>query len=425
MKLCILISAFCLLTSVGFGLDVSVDTILAPSGTVDSGQSVIPRMVVSNRSNEPADSVNACFMIDDGSGGYEDSLTALHLDALATETLAFHGWTPRGRDSMEAIAWTECDGDTFPANDTSRLRFLVRVKDIAITQITVPQPDTTVDSGVVFYPQCRVWNYGNVSLNFDVWFSIGSFHSTRNLSLIAGGATLVTAPDLYTATTGIWGCGVGAIVVGDLHPENNFKGDTFTVRGTISESVWARVMMSDTVYMGDTITPQARAGYRGGSEASFWLSFSMSDSAGPELYAESSQVILSPGDSMDLDFPTMCFAEPGAYLAVARAWIDSEHVAADSRYFWVVPRPGIEESPKPQASSPKPRPTVVRGILFLPQSLLTANSSLLSADGRRVLALVPGANDVTRLAAGVYFVRAESMAAGRGLPAVHKVVIQH
>jgi len=49
--------------------------------------------------------------------------------------------------------------------------------------------------------------------------------------------------------------------------------------------------------------------------------------------------------------------------------------------------------------------TIIRGVLFLPFSLLTANSSLLSIDGRKVLDLQPGANDVRALPAGVYFVR--------------------
>jgi hypothetical protein len=67
-------------------------------------------------------------------------------------------------------------------------------------------------------------------------------------------------------------------------------------------------------------------------------------------------------------------------------------------------------------------PTIVRGVLFLPSSLLTANSSLLSIDGRKVLDLHPGANDVRSLAPGVYFLRqASSMM--RDASSVIKVVI--
>jgi hypothetical protein len=69
---------------------------------------------------------------------------------------------------------------------------------------------------------------------------------------------------------------------------------------------------------------------------------------------------------------------------------------------------GVEESLKPQASNHKPGPTIVRGVLSLPSSLLAANSSLLSIDGRKVMDLAPGANDVRALAPGVYFVRQAS-----------------
>jgi len=53
----------------------------------------------------------------------------------------------------------------------------------------------------------------------------------------------------------------------------------------------------------------------------------------------------------------------------------------------------------------RPCATVVRGVLFLPPSLLPPRSSLLSIDGRKVLDLRPGANDVRRLSPGVYFIR--------------------
>ena len=77
----------------------------------------------------------------------------------------------------------------------------------------------------------------------------------------------------------------------------------------------------------------------------------------------------------------------------------------------------VEERHLPQASSHKPQATVVRGVLCVPPSLLTANSSLLSIDGRKVLGLKSGANDVRALAPGIYFVR-EAQA-----QAVRKMVI--
>jgi len=86
-----------------------------------------------------------------------------------------------------------------------------------------------------------------------------------------------------------------------------------------------------------------------------------------------------------------------------------------------------EKGPKPQASSLKPHATVVRGVLWLePASSIKhqATSRLLDAAGRKVLDLHPGANDVSRLAPGVYFVSERSATSGkRSAVAVRKVVV--
>jgi hypothetical protein len=83
-----------------------------------------------------------------------------------------------------------------------------------------------------------------------------------------------------------------------------------------------------------------------------------------------------------------------------------------------LPQVAVEESRQPRAPSLKSTVSIVRGVLFLPPSL-SPPSSLLSTDGRKVLDLKPGPNDVSRLGPGVYFVR-EAQAQAQ---AVRKVVI--
>lgn len=62
--------------------------------------------------------------------------------------------------------------------------------------------------------------------------------------------------------------------------------------------------------------------------------------------------------------------------------------------------------------------TVARGVLFLPQSLdPSVPSVLLDVSGRKVMDLVPGANDISRFAPGVYFVR------GNGAGCTTKVMV--
>jgi hypothetical protein len=73
---------------------------------------------------------------------------------------------------------------------------------------------------------------------------------------------------------------------------------------------------------------------------------------------------------------------------------------------------GIAEQRRPQASSRASLPTVVRGVLVLGAVDSRQNTGyraeLLDISGRDVLNLTPGANDVSMLAPGVYFVRAVS-----------------
>jgi len=70
-----------------------------------------------------------------------------------------------------------------------------------------------------------------------------------------------------------------------------------------------------------------------------------------------------------------------------------------------VQSPGIEEETKGESGGTRASTAFVRGVLLMPSSLLTANFSLLSIDGRKVLDLRPGPNDVSHLTPGVYFLR--------------------
>ena len=78
---------------------------------------------------------------------------------------------------------------------------------------------------------------------------------------------------------------------------------------------------------------------------------------------------------------------------------------------------GIEEGPRPGVPMTKSLPTVIRNVLLLPPSQLPTPYSLFSIDGRKVLNLHAGANDVQHLAPGIYFMR-EAQA-----KVIHKVVV--
>jgi hypothetical protein len=85
---------------------------------------------------------------------------------------------------------------------------------------------------------------------------------------------------------------------------------------------------------------------------------------------------------------------------------------------------GVEETPYADVRNANPMPTVVRGLLR-PEPVVGTSSSLswlLDATGRKVLDMQAGANDVSHLSPGVYFVRLASGVA-RNAPSVRKVIV--
>jgi hypothetical protein len=86
---------------------------------------------------------------------------------------------------------------------------------------------------------------------------------------------------------------------------------------------------------------------------------------------------------------------------------------------------GVEGGSRPeQTGGHSPAATVVRGLLFLPEapSHKPQAASLVDAAGRKVRDLHPGANDVSRLAPGIYFVCPAS-GVKRGASSAARVVV--
>ncbi len=84
----------------------------------------------------------------------------------------------------------------------------------------------------------------------------------------------------------------------------------------------------------------------------------------------------------------------------------------------------IAEEPMRQPISAQPSANVVRGVLFLAACPSASTSSLLDISGREVMDLKPGANDVSRLSPGVYFIKGQGSRSQRSEGSrVTKVVV--
>jgi hypothetical protein len=246
--------------------NVAMEAILCPLGVVDSGQIVMPRVVVGNAGDVSADSFWAHLKIDNEMDVvvYHDSVILRGLEPGGWDTVRLMTWIPAGRDSMGASAWSWWDDDSLPEDDTLQQRFLVRVKDVAITSVNQPPPGDTLDPEPI-YPQVELFNRGNQTMTFPVIFNIGPwFDTVWVVNMLAGGSRTVTAGRPWMAAGGIWLCNFTARVAGDLHPENNDTSFVLIVRGTITEEVVCEYIYCPCGVM-DTMpfVPQARYGIYG------------------------------------------------------------------------------------------------------------------------------------------------------------------
>jgi len=120
---------------------------------------------------------------------------------------------------------------------------------------------------------------------------------------------------------------------------------------------------------------------------------------------------------------------PGDVFAVYQSWTDEAGGREYGNYrVWgkMGPFDGVAETPNAELRAPKSFQTIVRGVLSLPANGegRMANGELLDISGRKVLDLHPGANDVSGLAPGIFFVRESSAVGGeRSAVSIRKVVV--
>ncbi|UCG43064.1 MAG: hypothetical protein JSU73_00155, partial [candidate division WOR-3 bacterium] len=217
---------------------VRPSAVLAPVGAADSGEAVVPTLVVRNTAEVWAENVSVHFVIDDQADRviFHDSLVVT-LAPMSTDTVEFTAWTATGRDSMDAVAWTYWQDDSTRWDDTISQRFFVRVIDVSITAVESPIPGDTIDPDTV-YPGCVLWNHGNITATVPMVFNIGPYWDTVWVhNLIAGGSRPAIAERPWAASAGRWQCLMSAAVTCDLHPKNNDTAFVFYVRGDIDHDV--------------------------------------------------------------------------------------------------------------------------------------------------------------------------------------------
>jgi hypothetical protein len=293
--------------------------------------------------------------------------------------------------------------------------------DAGPVRVICPSGILTADS--TYTPQVRVRNFGLSAISFPVRLSIGvSYTDSATVSNLAAGDSAVVGFRSWTAPAqGTCPVRCTTALAGDQFHENDVLVETAQVYFRDIALV-AIISPPDTVDSGQVVWPQARVRNNGTQDETFLMYFRVPD----EGYDHWTMArALPPGRETLLTFTPWTPKLPGDHSHVGQLVagdMDPSNDVLDGNVY-VRTGAGINEAMNDEGRTVSAVATVIRGVLFLPErtSSSASTSCLMDIGGRKVMDLHPGANDVSHLSPGVYFIRAVS----RELSAVscHKVVV--
>ncbi|HTW92853.1 MAG TPA: CARDB domain-containing protein [bacterium] len=284
--------------------DVGVRTIIAPTGTVDSGTVITPQARVRNLGTQAA-TFPVTFRI---GGSYTNTQTVTNLASGDSILVSFANWSASPRGVLATRCSTALTGDQVHSNDTLGGTVTVRVTDVGVKAIIAPTG--TVDSGSSVTPQARVKNYGTVAATFPVTFRIGlSYNNTQTVTSLAAGDSVVVSFSSWTAgQRGTYATRCSTGLTGDQVHTNDTLSGSVTVRVT-NVGVTAILVPPDTVDSGATITPQARVKNYGTDVVTFPVTFRI----GTTYNNTQTVTNLASGDSALVSFSTWTPTQLGTF----------------------------------------------------------------------------------------------------------------
>jgi hypothetical protein len=284
--------------------DVACLTILAPTGTIDSGATVTPVAQVKNNGTQ-----SATFSLTFRIGTFYTDTRSKTLNAGITDTTGFSPWQANQIGTYSTRCTTALSGDLVPGNnavsDSVRVQFGV-IADVGVTQILAPI--NTVDSGTVITPQAMVKNFGNTQQSFPVLFRIGTFYSdgqnVTNLNI--GDSILVTFSPWQAMPRGRYPVKCTTALAGDINPTNNALSDSVLVQ--VSDVGVTRIIAPfGALDSGTVVVPQTRIKNFGTTIVSFPVNFQVGS-----FYTNLQNIpTLNPSESTLVNFAPCTLAQAG------------------------------------------------------------------------------------------------------------------
>jgi hypothetical protein len=275
-------------------LDVTYDTFV-PCHAYQLNVSVLA-------DSEPVANAKVCILKQDDiyEVGYTNSSGQVVLE-INPQTLGDYLITVTGRNC-------------FPFQGTG----LVRTADVGV--LTINNLPVANDSGTVVRPQAIVKNFGSTLVNFSVNFNGPGLSSTCLVQNLLPDSTLLVEFDSWTLLQRSENiCRCSTALSGDENPVNDLVLDTIFVR-VHDVGVNQILAPSDTVYVGDTITPLARIENYGNMIDSFQVRFNIDADSGNNRNVYEANIVLKLNSGQDtiISFPNWIVPEPGPYTGLCQ-----------------------------------------------------------------------------------------------------------
>ncbi len=303
------------------GYDVGVYKICSPKGEIDSGLPITPSCSVYNRGIKDTsywvrikvgDSYNRLSYVSN-----HPARTYLYLQFPPDSNF------PRGRYSVSCS--TRLGIDTDRSNDKKIDSFSIRVRDVGVTQLLLPE---TIDSLSEITPACSVHNYGTTIETYPVRLKIGDFYNeVATVSNHSPGQTLhLTFPSYTHWRRGNW--------IASCSTELNQ--DLVVVNDKDTSSIFVRVFDVQTIQinsptgivdLGEVYPVQARIKNNGNTNVSFDVKFEITDG-----YSDTKSVSdLAPGTEIDLDFADWQANSPGSFTTKCSTRLTNDMITTNDK----------------------------------------------------------------------------------------------
>ena len=357
--------------------DFAVTSIVAPQGTYDHYDTVIPRAIVRNY-GDIIPGFNAYMYI-----GLPYGDTVLVSDGPEpgqSDTVAFKPWAAHPTGLVVVHCSLETEGDTNPDNDF--FTDTVQVIPINVGCRLILSPVGPLDSGTTTMPVARFRNYGTTTQTFPVWFRIETagratatgpllqvYEDADTITLAPQESSDVSFKNWVASPPDTYSMAAFTALYGDDGPANDTVRAQLIVRQPRHDvSATAILAPADTVDSGAVVIPQAAISNLGGARDSFRIRFTIGT-----FFTSETVMVLLPGNTDTAEFAPWIVNQVGAHTARCSTMLAGDGSPVNDavqRQVVVKPEPGIaspaDVSGVPLEYSlglPRPNPSVGRTLV--------------------------------------------------------------